>query len=108
MKKQKITTVQENGKKITIGEFDTESKTLYVKRKKSVHFYNKLQAWGFDANILNSLIMEQGLQHIIILELESLSRYKAELNDLLHNMTYLNHRPYGLQRFLKETYWTKL
>jgi hypothetical protein len=103
-----IKITQEDGKVRTIGEFDPTDKVLYMKRNKSKHFYNKLQAWGIDSKTLDNLILQDGLERIVIIDLDSHQRYVSETSDFISKGTYLNHKPFGLQRFLSESYWKKI
>lgn len=101
-----IKIMQVDGKTKLIGHFDEKDKTLYIRKKKSVHFYNKTKSWAVDAAVFTTLVEEHQMAAVHILDIESGTRYYASVDAFLNHSTFLNFKPFGLQRFLSEFYWT--
>jgi len=95
---------QTNGEKRIIGRFSAKTKEFISKRKKSLHFYRKLNSWGIDTKAFEGLI-EQGLEKVIIIEERSGDRYVAGVETIQEHGKYLHHKPHRAQIFLEEKYW---
>lgn len=96
---------QDNGEERVLGNFNPDTRTLYIERKRSKHFYRKLGAWGIDEKAFKGLLTEHGLEDIVLYDKDEHKRYKATAKDFLENGKYLHFKPHRLQLFLEERYW---
>lgn len=100
---QDVYVTQDDGKRKRIGY--VSDKVFYATRKRSKHFYKKLNAWGLDHAVLERLMLDYGVDEIVIYDTENGKRYKTPINAFNTKGQYLNHIPYGKQQFLAEEYW---
>ena len=89
----------------TLGFFYTKERTYVSRRKKSVHFLWKLQAWGMNKQVFDWLEKKK-CQLIRIYDTESCITYEATLS---HYKTMCEVRDFGhgAQVFLSDEHWKK-
>jgi len=101
----KIRITQDDRQKRIVGEFVDE--IFYTNRKRSKHFMRKLQAWGIDAKVFDEL-KERGLKRVVLKDVESNKKVKAEVQDFEKYGKFLHFKPYRAQIFLNEDYWKEV
>jgi hypothetical protein len=95
-----------NGRKIKIGVFDEESKTLYINRNKKKHFHRKTQSWGLDWEKYKELRVMGNLENIIISDSNG-EMWKVDQKTVHDHRFFMHFPPNGLQMFVPEKYWVK-
>ncbi len=101
----KIVIRQDNGKERVVGHYDPATQSLFVTRKRSKHFMRKLNAWGLDEKVFRGL-KDKGLQYVVLTETEERKKYRATVKAFCDYGEYLHVKPYRLQIFLEQSYWS--
>lgn len=98
----------DNNTEKRIGMFDNEEKIWYIRRDEKKHFMKKLNSWGLDNKMYESLKSSYGLKKIILTEMNSLKRYECTLEDIENNKRFKHFKPHRLQIFVPKKYWKKI
>ena len=97
---------QTDGEKRVIGLYSEDRGIFRAERKKSKHFYRKLNAWGIDAKALDGM-EEINLEEVQIIDVENKEKYTADIETIRKFGEYLHHKPHRAQVFLPLKYWKK-
>lgn len=88
-----------------IGMFDNEEKIWYIGRDEKKHFMKKLDSWGLDEKMYETLKLNYGLKKVILTEKNSLKRYECLLKDIEDHKIFKHFKPYRLQIFVPKKHW---
>lgn len=99
---------QDNGENRVLGMYNPRTRTLFIKRKRSKHFYKKLNAWGIDNKAFEGLVTQHGMNNIVLYDKDVGKRFTAKAQDFNDHGKYLHFKPYRLQVFLEESYWEEI
>lgn len=91
----------------TIGIYNQKD-NIFMKHgvKKSKHIFKKMDAWGIDATIIDTILKPEC--KIIINEVEEKVAYQTTLETFKEKGRYLNYKDFGLQVFLPLDEWVKI
>lgn len=98
---------QDDGEIRKLGFYREKDKTLYIERKKSKHFFNKMKAWAIDADIFDELV-EKGMKKIELHEKEKNEKLVATTENFIKFGKYLHFKPYRPQLFLNIKHWERV
>lgn len=105
-KKQKIQITEKDGKIKVVGEYDPDKKIFYCKRNRTEHFFQKYNAWGLDAKVVEFLAKNQA--SVILKDTETKWEYKCDAIDFRLKGVLEEYKQYRPQYFPPVIEWEVL
>jgi len=95
-------TIKVNGKKRNIGTIVGDTYTKKVNKKR--HLFKKMNAWGVDSKLLNTILLPENIK--IVYETKP-ARYTTTPKTVKEKGEYLHFKPHRSQVFLNINEWEK-
>jgi len=100
----KIVIKEDNGKRVFIGEVFPKEFKFKKRVRKSIHLFEKLDAWGIDAKYFTGVLLPNNYE-IIIYDTDEHIHYYADAETFKKKGEFKHYKPHRAQIFLSRKYF---